>query len=183
MSEEIFRIVITVGVGLVALCALGMTFVALGIYRAVARMQEKTEGVFDRMEPILDTVRKVAEDSAPKVASITANAELVAANARDISTDAKDISSVARQQAHQFAIVGEDIADRTRSQAAKMDALVDEAVVQVHVAGEQVRKAVMAPVREVSGVAAGIKAAVSTYAAANRRPGFVNAAQDEEMFI
>ncbi len=183
MSEETFRIVVTVGVAMVALSAIAMAFVAIGMFRAMARIQAKSDGFFDRMDPILTTLKKMADENAPKMAAIATNAEAVAANAKEISVDAKEISHVAREQAYRFAIVGDDIAHRTRAQAAKMDALVDEAVVQVHVAGVQVKKAVMSPVREASGVAAGIKAAVTTYAAANRRPGMEKITQDEEMFI
>jgi hypothetical protein len=63
-----------------------------------------------------------------------------------------------------------------------VDTVVDETVSQAQVVGSGVKDAVMKPVREASGVVAGIKAAVNTYAA-GRRPTVDHITQDEEMFI
>jgi hypothetical protein len=183
MSEEIFRIVITVGVAIVALSALIVAGVAIGVAKGLGSLQGRGHAFFDQVEPLVGTVQKLTQEMAPKVSAFAANAEAVSANAKDISMEAREISHVAREQAHKFAIVGDDLAVRAQAQAAKMDALVDEAVDKVQVAGVQVKKAVMKPVHEVSGVAAGIKAAVATYAAANRRPVLDHIRQDEEMFI
>ena len=48
--------------------------------------------------------------------------------------------------------------------------------------GDNVKEAVLKPVREASGVLAGIKAAVTTLAN-GRRPTLDHITQDEEMFI
>jgi hypothetical protein len=63
-----------------------------------------------------------------------------------------------------------------------VDAAVDETVENVQHAGENVRAAVLKPVREVSAVMAGVKAAVSAYGQ-GRRPSIDHIPQDEEMFI
>jgi methyl-accepting chemotaxis protein len=115
----------------------------------------------------------MADENAPKFSGIATRAGEIAANA-------KDISDVAKEQAHRFAEVGRDIADRTKVQVAKVDAAVDETVENVHHAGNNVKEAVLKPVRGASGVIAGIKAAVTTLAN-GRRDNHVN--QDEEMFI
>ena len=49
--------------------------------------------------------------------------------------------------------------------------------------GGTVKRAVMRPVLEVNGVAAGISAAVSTLFKGSRKPSVESATQDEEMFI
>jgi len=168
---------------MVALCAVMMAVLAAGMFKALTRVQVKADGISDRLDPILVTLRKFADENAPKVSSIASNAEVVAANARDISVEARQISHVAREQAHRFAVVGDDIAVRTLAKAAQVDALMDDAVAQAQIAGVQVKEAMLKPVREASGVAAGIRAAVTTYAAANRRGTLGPVAQDEEMFI
>jgi hypothetical protein len=45
------------------------------------------------------------------------------------------------------------------------------------------KRAVMRPVREVNGIAAGISAAVSTLVRGHRKSSVDEATQDEEMFI
>ena len=89
---------------------------------------------------------------------------------------------MARDQAHRFAEVGRDIADRTKAQVARVDAAVDETVENVQHAGENVKAAVLKPVREASAVAAGLKAAFATFAQ-GKRPTVDHITQDEEMFI
>src|SRR5580658_5012100 len=109
MSEETFRWVITGGVGIAALCIFIMAVVSILLYRIVAKVQPHVVGVAEKVEPLIDTVRQIASDSAPKISIITTRAVEIAANARDIS-------DVANDQAHRFAEVGRDIADRSKAQ-------------------------------------------------------------------
>jgi methyl-accepting chemotaxis protein len=175
MPEETFRWVITGAVAIATLCILVMAGILIAIYRVAANVRTRMDGVTTRVEPILDTVRRLADENAPKVSDIASRAQEIAANA-------KDISDVAKDQAHRFAEVGRDIADRAKVQVARVDAAVDDTVDKVHHAGENGKSAVMKPVREAGGVFAGIKAAVSAYGQA-RRPSIDHIAQDEEMFI
>lgn len=175
MTEDTFRWVITGGVGIATLCIVVMAGVALGLYRVATKVQSRVDDLTLKAEPILETAKKLAADNAPKLSDITSSAQVIAANARDISGEAKD-------QAHRFAEVGRDIADRTRAQVARADAAVDDTVVQFQAAGVQAKEAMMKPVREMNAIGAGIKAAISTYAAGRRTP-IDHIAQDEEMFI
>ncbi|HVW85738.1 MAG TPA: hypothetical protein VHB50_13710, partial [Bryobacteraceae bacterium] len=170
-----FRWVITGAVAISTLCIVIMAAVAIVLYRVVSKLQVKAHDVITRVEPIIDTARRVADENAPKVSDI-------ATRAREIAANAKDMSDVAKDQAHRFAEVGRDIADRAKVQVARMDAAVDETVEHVHHAGDNVKAAVMKPVREASGVLAGIKAAVSTYSQ-GRRASVDHVTLDEEMFI
>jgi methyl-accepting chemotaxis protein len=175
MSEETFRWVITGAVIIATLCILVMAGVAVLLQRIVAKVQGKVDDLMGRVTPIIDTASRIAAENAPKVNDIASSAQVIAANARDVSGELKD-------QAHRFAEVGKDIADRTRSQVARADAAIDDSVEQMHVAGAQAKEAMMKPVREANAVAAGIRAAVSTYAAGRRTP-IDHIPQDEEMFI
>jgi len=175
MPEETFRWVITGGVAIATLCILVMAVVALLLYRVVSKVQARVDDITTRVEPIIETVRNLAAENAPKFSTIATRAVEIAANA-------KDISDVAKDQAHRFAEVGRDVADRAKAQVARVDAVVDETVEQVHHAGDNVKAAVLKPVREAGAVMAGVKAAVSTLAN-GRRPTVDHITQDEEMFI
>jgi hypothetical protein len=175
MPEETFRWVITGGVAIATLCILTMAVVAVLLYRIVSRVQVRMDGVVERVEPIIDTVRQIASESAPKISSITTRAV-------EIATNAKEISDLANEQAHRFAEVGRDIADRTKAQIARVDAVMDETVEQVHHAGDNVKAAVLKPVREAGAVIAGVRAALFSLAS-GRRPTVDHIIQDEEMFI
>jgi gas vesicle protein len=175
MPEETFRWVITGAVLIATLCMVVMAVATIVMYRVMSKMQAKTAGMIDSVEPIVETVKRLAIDNAPKISGI-------ATRAKEIADNTKEISDVARDQAHRFAEVGRDIADKTKAQVARVDAVVDETVDQVQHAGSNVREVVMKPVREASGVLAGVKAAVSAYAQ-GKRSGVSHVTQDEEMFI
>ena len=175
MPEETFRWVITGGVAIAALCILIMAVVAIALYKVVSRVQKRVEDVAGRVEPLIDTVRRLADENAPKISKIVSSAVAIAANA-------EDVSGVARNQAHRFAEVGRDIADRTKAQVARVDAAVDETVENVQHAGENVKAAVLKPVREATAVVAGVKAAFATFTQ-GKRPTVDHIPQDEEMFI
>lgn len=175
MSEETFRWIIAIAVALATLCIVGMSIALLSMIKAVTQLKSKVEHLVDRAEPMIDSVRFVINENAPKISEIVTSAKETAANARDVSVVAKD-------QAHRFADVGRDIADRTKVQVARVDAAVDDTVEHVQELGANIKDAVMKPASEVSGVIAGIRAGVAAYAN-GRRPNVSRATQDEEMFI
>lgn len=175
MPDETLRWVVAGGVAIATLSMFVMAVVAIVLFRVVSRLQTRLDTIADRAEPVVDSVRYLINENAPKISGIMTAAQETAANTRDISVIAKD-------QAHRFAEVGRDITDRAKAQVARVDAAVDETVEQVQNLGSNVKAAVMKPVNEVSGVAAGIRAAVSAYAQ-GRRPSVARATQDEEMFI
>ena len=175
MPEETFRWVVTGGVAIATLCILTMAVVSILLYRVVSKVQRRVDSVVERAEPIVDAVRQIAGDSAPKISNITSRAV-------EIVTNAKEISDLANDQAHRFAEVGRDVADRAKAQIARVDAVVDDTVEQIHHAGDNVKAAVLKPVREAGAVFAGVRAAMFTLAS-GRRPTVDHVTQDEEMFI
>src|SRR5256885_671918 len=141
MSEDTFRWVIAGAVAIATLCIFVMAGISIAVYRVASRVQTKVDGVATRVEPILDTVRRLADENAPKISE-------VASRAREIAANAKDISDVAKDQAHRFAEIGRDISDRAKVQVARVDAAVDGTVEKVQHAGDNVKAAVLKPVRE-----------------------------------
>ena len=76
-----------------------------------------------------------------------------------------------------------ETADRAKARIAQIDRTVDETVEQAEQVGDAVKVAVMKPVKEVNGLMAGMKAALSALATGKGRPSVDHATQDEEMFI
>jgi hypothetical protein len=175
MPDETFRWIVAGGVAIATLSIVVMAIVAIVLFRVVSRLQARVDGMADRAEPVVDSVRHLVNDNAPKIGDIVTAA-------RETATNTRDISAVAKDQAYRFAEVGRDIADRAKSQVARVDAAVDDTVAQVQHLGSDVKSAVLKPMNEASGLAAGIRAAVSSYLQ-GRRPSVARATQDEEMFI
>jgi methyl-accepting chemotaxis protein len=175
MPEETFRWVVAGGVTLAAICFVGMVVSSILIYKIAARVERRVDSLVDGMQPVLETTRELARENGPKLT-------IIATKAVEIAANAKDISDVAKDQAHRFAEVGRDAADRAKAQIARVDAVVDETVLQVHNAGDNVKAAVLKPVKEAGAVLAGVRAAVTSLAN-GRRPTVDHIIQDEEMFI
>jgi len=175
MTEETFRWAVVAGVLIASASILVLAISGMVMFRVVARLQRRIDSLADRYEPLIDTGRRIVEDLAPKISRIGSNVE-------HITADAQDIADVAKDQAHRFAEVGRDIADRTKAQVARVDAAVDETVERVQHAGEHLKVAAVKPVKEASAVLAGVRAAVSAYGH-QRRTDREHIPQDEEMFI
>ena len=175
MSDDTFRWIIAAGVALATVSIIVMAAAMLVMFRLLTKVQTKVDHFADRAEPMVLSLQSLVNENGPKIGHIMTSVTETADNTREIS-------SVVKDQAYRFAEVGRDITDRAKVQVARVDAAVDETVEQVQHLGENVKIAVMKPMSEVSGVLAGIKAGVSTYAQ-GRRPNVARATQDEEMFI
>lgn len=210
MPDDIFRYFIVVAVGLAFIAFVVQAGFVIALYRAVRKMQAKVFPLVDRAHPVIekagpafdqavlvmakaapvmekldpvmaqagtalvklqklvDTANGILEDSRPRIAAV--------------SEEAVRIARTGREQVERMGDLLHDAGDRARERLAQIDESVAGTVEQVENAGEAVRRAVMKPVREVNGVAAGISAAVSTLMR-GRKSSVDSATQDEEMFI
>jgi len=168
MTEETFRWVIAAGVSLAAISAFVAAIVALTIASGLRKLQVRVQATIDRAEPILDTARRVLDDTAPKLATVT--------------TDAAEVVRLCREQTERLSELVKDFSERAKVQVARIDGTIDHSLEQIEIATEAVKGAVLKPVREFNGIFSGIKTAVTVYAT-GRRASVDHATQDEEMFI
>src|ERR1019366_9393570 len=87
-----------------------------------------------------------------------------------------------REQVDRIGDLLQDASGRARHRIEQIDNSVEHTVEQVGQVGDAMKRAVMRPVREANGLAAGISAAVSTLVRP-RKAAPDDATQDEEMFI
>lgn len=197
MPEDIFRIVITVAVVLAAIAFVVQAGVTIALYRAASRMQKKVFPLVDRADavvkeatPILAKIGPVIDRTGPVLDAardVLTKTDRMIADAqpriREISTEAAAIARSGRRQVERIGELLEDAGGRAKERLEQIDQSVDSTVEHLEHAGEAMRRAVLRPVREVNGLAAGISAAVSTIVHGSRRPSVASATQDEEMFI
>ena len=169
MPEDVFRWVIAGAVILACLAFVVQAIVVMLLYRVARNTQTKVAPLVDRAEPILATTRQILEENKPRIA--------------EISTEAVEIARNARVQVDRVGDLLRDSSDRARARLAQIDRTVDETVEQVEQVGGAVKSAVLKPVKEVNGLMAGMKAAMASFAAGNKRHSVEHATQDEEMFI
>jgi len=225
MTDEVFRIVVAVAVGIACLGAVALVIVAILLLRALRAMQLKIEPLVDRAKPVIEqvppmidrvetTLRKAApviEKAGPVIdkigpvvdrigpmidhivpvadqaAKLLANTNEMVTETRpkfvEITAEVNDIAKLAREQVERVGDLLRDAGDRAHTRLEQIDRTVEHTVGQVEQVGDVVKRAVMSPVREVNGLAAGISAAVSSLVRGPRRPSVDEATQDEEMFI
>jgi len=99
----------------------------------------------------------------------------------ELSEEAVAITRSGREQVERIGDLLHDASDRARARLEQIDESLESTVGQVGQVGGAVKRAVLRPVREANGLAAGISAAVSTLVHPRKSPDA--ATQDEEMFI
>jgi formylglycine-generating enzyme required for sulfatase activity len=83
MSEEVFRWVITIGVGLSWVMTLVTAGAMLAIYRTSKRLEERVGPLADKAGPILDRARSLVEEAGPKIQEMLDKASEMTTTARD----------------------------------------------------------------------------------------------------
>jgi ABC-type transporter Mla subunit MlaD len=120
------------------------------------------------------------------VRELTANVDGMVSELRpkveDVAEQAVAVVTLGREQVQRAGELLQDAGDRTRARLEQIDQAVDSTVGQIENVGGAMKTAVMKPVREVNGIAAGISAAVSTLVR-GPKGNVSTATQDEEMFI
>jgi glutamate racemase len=211
MSEDVFRIIVTVAVILACIAFVVQSFVMMALYGVARKMQQKMVPMIEKGEsmaatalPLMEKVKPLVEQSAAvfekagpvlekagpaveKVTAILASTHQIIEENRsrisELTADGVAIVKSGREQAQNLGELLQDAGARARARMEQIDRSVDNTVEQVEQIGENVKRAAMRPVREVNGIAAAISATVSSLVRGSRRPSVDHATQDEEMFI
>ena len=120
------------------------------------------------MESLVEKTNITVDESKQQIAEITANVN-------DI------LASTKRQLAVVEDFVG-DAATRAKVQMERVELVLDDTLSRAHETVAVVHDGIMRPLREITGITAGIRAALNSLARGNR-PTVDRATSDEEMFI
>jgi hypothetical protein len=144
---------------------LGILF---GVYKAARGMQDQVAKIAPKAESLVDTAQRTVEESKKQILDITAKANQI-------------IESTRGQMAKLEELVT-DASGRARVQMDRIEMVMDDTVTRVQETVNLVHTGVMRPLRQVNGVAAGIRTAVAQLMRGGR-PSVAQATSDEEMFI
>ena len=211
MTEDTFRMVVTAAVALASIAFVVQAMAMFAFYRVARRMQQKVGPLADQAEPVIGKLGPMISEiglaaqrlgpmidkvglAAGKVAPVADQVESVLATANrimeetrprisELSGEAVEIVRSGREQVERIGELLHEAGDCARTRLEQIDQAVESTVEQVGQVGDAVKRAVLRPVREVNGLAAGISAAVATLVHHSRKPSVDQATQDEEMFI
>jgi ABC-type transporter Mla subunit MlaD len=141
----------------------------------LAGIYKTTKSLQDAINPLLPKVESL-------VAKATSTVEQSGRQITEITTRTNDIlDSTRRQLAIVEDVVG-DAAARAKVQMERAELVLDDTLSRAHETIAVVHDGIMRPLREVNGIAAGVRAALNALARGNR-PTVDRATSDEEMFI
>jgi ABC-type transporter Mla subunit MlaD len=154
----------------------------IGMYKTTQKLQESIQPLIPKVENLLPKVEVLI----PKIDNLVEKTTLTVDSSRqqivEITTNASEIlASTKRQLAIVEDVVG-DAAARTKVQMERVELVLDDTLSRAHETVAVVHDGIMRPLREMSGIAAGIRAAMAQLARGNR-PTVDRATSDEEMFI
>lgn len=168
MSETTLLYVMTafVIISAIALCIQAGMLAAM--YRTTKSLQEAITPLLPKVESLVAKASSTVEQSGRQITEIT--------------TRANDIlDSTKRQLATVEGLVG-DATSRAKVQMERVELVLDDTLSRAHETVAVVHDGIMRPLREVSGIAAGVRAGLGALARGNR-PTVDRATSDEEMFI
>jgi hypothetical protein len=152
----------------------GMYKATVGLSDQVTKMLPKVEALLPKVEAMLPKVEALIETSRSAV-------EESRATIVDIRQKSNQILDSGQRQIKSFELILSDAAERTTKQLAYAEAVVQDTLSRVEDTVGLVHRGVMKPIRGISGIAAGVGAAIQYLM--RRSPNPERATLDEEMFI
>jgi ABC-type transporter Mla subunit MlaD len=175
MNETTLLYVMTafVIISAIALCIQAGMLAAM--YKTTKALQEKIDPLVPKVDSLLPKVESL-------VAIATTTVEQSGKQIAEITTRANDILDSTRRQVAIVEDVMGDAAVRAKVQMERVELVLDDTLSRAHETVAVVHDGIMRPLREVNGIAVGIRAALGAMARGNR-PTVDRATSDEEMFI
>ena len=161
-------ILLTLAVGMIAVALAAQALALYGIYRKSLDLQVKLNEFLPKAEALLKTSEKSLLDTRQNILELT--------------TNANEILYTAKGHLARIDVAMTDAGNRAQVHMSKAELVLDDTLTKVHSTVNTVHKGILTPIREVTGVAAGLRAAFASLVT-SRRPPVHSATQDEEMFI
>jgi len=167
-NQTIFLALIAVFVAVSAAALIFQAAMLYGTYRASRELRDKIIPLTVKVDALVETSRVTIDEARVKMT--------------EISTSANQILDAAKEQMAIVEEVLQDASIRTRRQLERAEIVVDDALTRAQDTVELVHKGVLAPIRGINGVAAGVRAALQ-FLMRGTRPSPDQVTVDEEMFI
>lgn len=168
MQSETALVLLSIAVAVSSLSLLVHAIASWRLYQSVRRLQEE-------VSPLIPQARAALEQAQTTFRQ-------AAAELHEAAEMAKNIMESVQEQVDGIDRARQEIAAQWRVQSERIDLVLEDILGRVQDVVGVVHGTVMRPVREVSGMVAGVKAALQTLLLA-RRPTVDRATHDDEMFI
>jgi hypothetical protein len=168
MNQDALFYLMTAAVGVSALAVVIQTLVLYAIYRAARAAGEQIREVSGQVESLTQTTQRTLEQSRKQLT--------------DVTTKAGEVLDLARTQLVRVDDVLAEATTRAKIQMDRVELVLDDTISRLHETAALVHNGVLKPIKEVNGVAVGIRAFIGALLR-GRRLTVEQATHDEEMFI
>ncbi|MBV9769753.1 MAG: hypothetical protein JOZ32_09300 [Bryobacterales bacterium] len=186
MSEMTLLYVMTafVIISAIALCIQAGMLAAM--YKTTKTLQTAITPLLPKVENLVTQSKGIVETSGKQITAITTRAnDILDSTKRQLAIVEDLLGDAAVRTKRELATVEEvvnDAATRTKTQLDRAELVLDDTLSRAHQTVAVVHNGIMRPLREVNGIAAGIRAGLGAMARGSR-PTVDRATSDEEMFI
>lgn len=168
MQSEAALVLLAVAVAVSSLSLLVQAVAAWRVYQVVKKLQED-------VRPLIPTAKALLEQAETTLREAVAELQ-------ESAGKAKGLMAAVQQQVEGIGRAREELAAQWRVQSERLDLVLEDIIGRVQEVVGVLHGTVTRPVREVTGMVAGVKAALQTLLLA-RRPTVDRATHDEELFI
>jgi hypothetical protein len=168
MDQQALLIIMAVFVAVAAIALIIQAGMLFGIYKSSRVMQENVTRLLPKIEALTETSTSVLTESRVKIVEITSKTN--------------EILDITRRQLERVDDIMQDATSRAKVQMDRAEMVVDDAMERAQETVALVHSGIMKPIREINGIAQGLKAALQFLARSNR-PNPDEVTVDEEMFI
>jgi len=168
MQSETALVLLSIAVAVSSLSLLVQAIASWRLYQSVRRLQEEVTPLIPQARAALEQAQTTFRQAAVEL--------------HEAAEMAKNIMESVQEQVDGIDRARQEIAAQWRVQSERIDLVLEDILGRVQDVVGVVHGTVMRPVREVSGMVAGVKAALQTLLLA-RRPTVDRATHDDEMFI
>jgi squalene cyclase len=167
-NQTIFLALIAVFVAISAAAMIFQAAMLYGMYKTSVEVRTKVLPLTVKVEALVESSRFALDEARVKMVEIT--------------TKTSEILDIAKSQMATVEELLGDASTRTRRQLEHAEILVEDALERAQDTVELVHKGILAPIRGINGVAAGVRAAIE-FLMRGSRPSPDQVTVDEEMFI
>ncbi|MGC8760912.1 MAG: hypothetical protein ACP5UT_15350 [Bryobacteraceae bacterium] len=168
MQSEAALVLLAVAVAVSSLALLAQAIVAVRILRSVEQLKAE-------ILPLIPQAKETLREAQEAV-------RLAAARIEESAQMTKRLLQAAQQQVEGIDQARRELAAQWRMQSERLELVIEDILSRVQDVVAVLHGTVMRPVREVSGMVAGVKAALQTLLMA-RRPTVDRATNEDELFI
>jgi len=168
MDQNTLLVIMAVFTGVAAVALVIQAGMLIGIYKSSKAMGDQVSKLAPKIEALAETSKLTLEESRVSL--------------KEITTKTTDILDTTRRQLATVEELLDDASSRVKVQMDRAEMVADDAMNRAQETIAVVHTGIMKPLREINGVAVGLRAALH-YFMSGGRPQPDQATADEEMFI